>query len=321
MKKIIDCFTFFNELDLVEIRLKYLYDVVDHFVIIEADMTHSGNEKPYIFQQSLERFAPLKDKIIYIPAKMKHFDPGKEVEWKREGYQRECIAMGLKKIDLHDNDLILISDLDEIPDKKILEDLKTGRTEKLFRENKKDPDLRLILKGLLYSLKRIRYKLLKSEKYKMQVKLIYYTLIKKFTPPINFNMWICNYYVNYLDNNGFWYGTQCLEARWLKVFSTNEMRNVRNAPIHTINKSGWHFSYLGGKDLIKFKLKNFAHQEFNIKEIVSDDYIDFCIKNGYNLFEYYKNPGTKPHYEKKDITYLPQDLQKIVVDYKNLVLE
>ena len=44
-KMIVDCFTFFNELDLLEIRLKYLYDSVDYFIIVEADKTHNGEDK------------------------------------------------------------------------------------------------------------------------------------------------------------------------------------------------------------------------------------------------------------------------------------
>jgi|GEM_PF-6577741 len=72
--------------------------------------------------------------------------------------------------------------------------------------------------------------------------------------------------------------------------------------------------------MIKYKIKNFSHQEYNIPEIVSDEYIDFCINNGYSLFEYYKNPNAKPKYRKKDISHLPNDLRNIVVLYENLIL-
>ena len=73
--------------------------------------------------------------------------------------------------------------------------------------------------------------------------------------------------------------------------------------------------------MIKHKIKNFSHQEFNIPQIVSDEYIDFCIKNGYSLFDYYKNTKVKPKYVKKEITHLPEKLLKIVVDYKKLILD
>ena len=63
---IYDCFPFFNELDVLEIRLNVLYDIVDYFVITEADKTHTGRHKEYIFEQNKDRFAKFLDKIIYI---------------------------------------------------------------------------------------------------------------------------------------------------------------------------------------------------------------------------------------------------------------
>ncbi len=310
MKKIIDCFTFFNELDLLEIRLKYLYDVVDHFVIIEADTSHGGNKKPFIFQDNTDRFTPFKDKILYVPLKMKFFEEEKGVAWKRENYQRNCIETGLRELDLNKNDLILISDLDEIPNKKILEDFKKDYSKKPYEE-KTQSYFYIILKNLLFH---------SHGNHKVQLKLLYYIFIKKYIPPVNFNMHNYYYYINYQEKNYLWPGLQCLEAKWLKLFSASEVRSFRFFPIRTINNSGWHFSFLGGKDMIKAKLKNFAHQEFNNSKIVSDEYIDFCINNGYSLFDYYRNPSAKPKFEKKEITDLPEDLQKIVIPYKNLIL-
>ena len=63
--KIYDSFLFFNELDLLEIRLNVLYPYVDHFIISEQSKTHSGLEKEWIFEQNRERFAKFEDKIIY----------------------------------------------------------------------------------------------------------------------------------------------------------------------------------------------------------------------------------------------------------------
>ena len=65
--KVFDCFTFFNELDLLELRLKLLDEVVDHFVIAESNLTHAGREKPYHFEAAKERFVQWQHKIIYIP--------------------------------------------------------------------------------------------------------------------------------------------------------------------------------------------------------------------------------------------------------------
>ena len=56
MRKIYDCFNFFNELDLLEIRLNTLYDIVDYFVIIESNLTHSGEVKPFYYEDNKSRF-------------------------------------------------------------------------------------------------------------------------------------------------------------------------------------------------------------------------------------------------------------------------
>ena len=62
-----DCFNFFNEFDLLEIRLNELDDVVDYFVVCESNVTHNGIPKPMFFKENEERFSQFKDKIIYLP--------------------------------------------------------------------------------------------------------------------------------------------------------------------------------------------------------------------------------------------------------------
>lgn len=104
---IYDCFTFFNELDLLEIRLNILDDYVDAFVICEGDKTFRGKPKPFHFKENEERFEKWLDKIIYIEAPMPQRDP-----WAMEEFQRNWITMGLGEI--RSGDLIFISDLDEI---------------------------------------------------------------------------------------------------------------------------------------------------------------------------------------------------------------
>jgi len=332
MKKIIDCFTFFNELDLLEIRLQYLYDVVDYFVIIEADTSFSGIKKPFIFQDNTDRFAPFMDKIIYVPLKMKFFKEEKKITWKRQEHHRNHIKMGLEQLNLNDNDFILISDLDEIPNKELLKEVKMGEfidfnkgiiKQSIFRMilNASRSLFNLIINTFLAFILRTSTTYHNLEKYKVRFKLIYYVLIKKYAPPVNFNMYNHYYFINYQEKNYLWPGTQFLEAKWIKKFSANEIRSFRLGPVRSLNNSGWHFSYLGGKDMIKLKLKNISAQKYNIPEIVSDEYIDFCINNGYSLFDYYRNPDAKPKFEKKEITDLPEDLQKNVVSYKNLILE
>ena len=63
---IYDCFTFFNELDLLEIRLNYLNEIVDKFVLVEMAKTHSNKDKPFYFEENKKRYEKFLDKIIHI---------------------------------------------------------------------------------------------------------------------------------------------------------------------------------------------------------------------------------------------------------------
>lgn len=319
MNKIVDCFTFFNELDLLEIRLAYLYDVVDYFVIVEADSSYNGQIKDMVFAENQERFLPFKDKIIYVPISLQHFGDKSGTAWEREEYQRNCISQGVIGLNLTDTDLVLVSDLDEIPNKDVLIALKNNQESNIDIEKKSK--FSLIMQGVFYLLKSFFYLLLKKDlhKSKTQIRLVYFTLFKRYRAPLNFNMINYYYFLNYQKRDSVWAGVQCLQVRWLKIFTANELRVFRKSPLQSVVNGGWHFSYLGGKDKIKYKIKNFSHQEYNIPEILSDDYIDFCINNGYSLFEYYKNKNSKPQYIKKDISHLPKDLENIVVPYKELI--
>ena len=112
---IIDTFPFHDELDLLECRLTELYDTVDWFVVVEADVTHQDNPKPSYFCDNQERFAPWADKIKHVwatglPTVAAFPDP-----WAREHAQREHIATGLEQIGVNDHDIVLQSDVDEIP--------------------------------------------------------------------------------------------------------------------------------------------------------------------------------------------------------------
>ena len=126
--KIIDCFIFFNELDLLEFRLKLLDKYIDHFVIAESNLTHSGKSKPYHFQENKDRFAQWLNKITYIPIiqSIEGLDFSKEVHsynpasaaFLMENAHRNALAVAATLAT--DTDLVLMSDLDEIPDPEIL---------------------------------------------------------------------------------------------------------------------------------------------------------------------------------------------------------
>lgn len=118
--KVYDCFTFFNELELLEIRLHELADSVDYFVIAEANMSHSGNPKGYTLLENWDRFSQWHDKIRRIA--VDDF-PSTNNSWVREKFQRDALSRGLH--DLGNEDLVIVSDLDEIPRAEIIEAIKT----------------------------------------------------------------------------------------------------------------------------------------------------------------------------------------------------
>jgi len=114
--KVIDCFSYFDEDLVLEIRLNTLYDYVDRFVICEATLDHAGNKKKLNFKY--ENFKRYKNKIEYIvvddlPKIVKKFKKNWHPAHFRDQFQRNSLARGIHEFE--DNDLIMISDLDEIP--------------------------------------------------------------------------------------------------------------------------------------------------------------------------------------------------------------
>ena len=114
-----DCFPFFNELDLLEIRMNELDGVVDRFVIAEAELTHNGDRKPLHFAENRQRFEKFARKIIHIVVKEADFSPAasgatfQERAWMRENIQRNAISRALAEA--APEDVVIVSDLDEIP--------------------------------------------------------------------------------------------------------------------------------------------------------------------------------------------------------------
>lgn len=112
-RKITDAFIFYNELDMLEFRLKELNDMVDIFVIVEATRTFTGNKKPLFFEESKHRFSAYLNKIIHVVV---NDMPCTGSAWDNERHQRRCIDRGLTKLKLQNSDIVIISDCDEIPD-------------------------------------------------------------------------------------------------------------------------------------------------------------------------------------------------------------
>ena len=126
--KVIDCFIFYNELDMLEFRLEELNDFVDRFVIVESTKTFVGKEKSLIFEENSSRFEKYLHKITHVVENnMDNINP-----WTNETTQRNAIDKGIKSLNLNENDIILISDVDEIPDTKTLSEFKKNGVNQLL---------------------------------------------------------------------------------------------------------------------------------------------------------------------------------------------
>lgn len=112
---IYDGFIFFNELDLLEIRLNILSNCVDRFVLVEATRTFQGKSKPLYFNENKQMFSKFKDRIIHVVVDDLPLDA---VPFDREHFQRDAILRGLHGCGAED--LIILSDLDEIPNPEVI---------------------------------------------------------------------------------------------------------------------------------------------------------------------------------------------------------
>ena len=127
---ILDCVTYFDEELILDLRLNILYEHVDRFIITEGKYDHRGNKRELNFD--INRYDKFRDKIVYFP--VENF-PNLNDPWKMLEYQRNYSLNEIKKYD--DNDYVIISDIDEIPNPEKIIDftnrkLNLGVFEQLF---------------------------------------------------------------------------------------------------------------------------------------------------------------------------------------------
>ncbi len=235
--KIYDCFIFFNELDLLEIRLNILNEFVDYFVLVESTKTFTGNPKPLFFNENKNRFKDFNHKIIHIivddmPDSFEELSeriknstaidrtiindclttknvPRGEIHWLREFYQKEQIKKGL--LDAKDADTCYISDLDEIW----------------------NPNTGMLIPGnKIFRLRQLMYA----------------------------------YYINNRSSEK-WAGTVIASYKNIYQHGINHIRTPGMVTFQYIKNAGWHFTNMGGAEQIRKKLESYGHQEFNTNQI------------------------------------------------------
>ena len=297
--KVFDCFLFFNELDLLELRLRMLNEYVDYFVIVESAQTFQGEEKEFIFEKNKDRFSEYSNKIIHykvnkyvlnfadLPfiedpkciddrilnriyrfiADCPHFDKQKEFWWGNDFYQRECIWRALAEANPNEEDMILISDVDEIPEVNVINKIKSE-----------------ITTASLFCFQQHEF------------------------------CYFLNYYhnSNWLGTCSFLYG--CFSKISLNSIRFSAKRDEGLTP-KIIKNAGWHFTSLGNIDAIKNKIMAWSHRELNTKPILKG--IEYNVKHGYDIF---RRPGFgKLQYLQLDNNLLPSILMEYSEKYKNLI--
>lgn len=246
---IYDCFMFFNELDVLDIRLHTLNEVVDRFIIIESPRTHTGESKPLYFNENRDRFRPFLHKIthlIFTDYPEPPVDtPLQQKYWYVENAQRNALIRGLS--DAQPSDTIILSDLDEIPSPDAVQ--KAAKLPGITR---------------------------------CSLRLYYYFLnFRDYTTPFwNQGTQICSYselitgnqFKNFVYNDFVPRGAN-------PGITMTMLRFVK--PTRTLKNSGWHFSYIGGIKKVIKKLSSIA--DGVIPKNLSDEQIAERILQGKDI--------------------------------------
>ena len=256
---IYDCFIFFNELELLELRLHELAGVVDKFVLVEATRTHSNQPKPLHFSENRERFADFADQIIHVVV---DDAPPTDKYFFIERFQRNAIARGLR--DCRPDDWVLVSDVDEIP--KAATVARVSRAEPFSTSWPARA-----AHGAFNS--RLTQTLFRWKGWR-RLRRNHHPFILKFEQSFH-----C-YYLNCVSvQPRYWYGTRMLRFR---DFTSAE--EVRHSGRRVVRDGGWHFTFMGGAERIRGKIQAYSHTEFNQPQFTQAAAIDERINRGDSLF-------------------------------------
>lgn len=274
--KIYDCFTFFNELDILELRLDVLNPYVDYFVLVECSKTQHGEDKPFYFYDNRERYEKYKDKIIYVQVNDAPEYRG-ETDMGIENFQRNCIMRGLVT-HCRPDDYVIVSDVDEIPNPAVLTDLPDREVDLYPRNGSFKMNLRQHFRIWSRMDSPFLKHCLKHEKNTVDFILDYI--------PIGLEQDLFYYYMN-CKCRAKWYGPYI--AKYAHMPMAHDGRDLvyrRQLPI--IRNAGWHFSYLGGLEAIKQKLSALSDSDPEIEKKInqaksSDEYIQNCLANGIDI--------------------------------------
>ena len=252
--KVIDVFPFFNELDILEIRLNALDPYVDYFILSEATKTFSGLDKPLYYQENKERFAKFDDKIIHNIVE-DNTDPNLH-PYERDIFQKNSIKeIVMEKAS--DDDAIIWSDVDEVPNPEAIEEI-----DSYFE---KDVIFHFAQENCIGYLNLVETT----------------GQIRAMTPDWGF------------EDHARWMGTKLFSKSILERYTMSELRSKQERETNSrIFPGGWHWSYVGSEglsveDRIIKKLECAAHLESNTDQVRSQ--VSVVKDNKDPLGRYYAN--------------------------------
>ena len=294
--KIFDCFMYFDEEVVLDVRLNTLNEFVDYFVIVESNFTHKGERRELKF--NLKKFEKFKDKIIHLiydeqPQEIEiinNKDNENEKSRKyifnaayRENGQRNYIEKGLTHAD--ENDIILISDVDEIPNLVDLNFKEINEKIILFRQDMFYYKFNLHLPNLIWTgTKGCKKKNLLNPQWLRNIKDRKYSFFR-------------------LDT----------------IFSTKKYRNIK-----FINDGGWHFTNIKTSKEIQYKLKSYLHhREFDVDPLSVDE-IDQVMQNKEAIYNLHVDKsvnkiGNGSKLEKFELKKLPIYIQNNLNNYRKWI--
>ncbi len=247
---------YYNEDTVLELRLNYLDQYVDYFIIVESTFDHKGQKKKLNF--NIDKFVNFKDKIKYYILdsqppdieEIKISDSENEKSskyilngYRRDHYQRKYLSKGIENA--NKDDLIIISDIDEIP-----------------------------------KLENVNLNKIKNNLLLFNQKMCYY----------KFNLYQDNF--NWVGSRAC-KKKKLLNPQWLRDVKPkkyplwrldNLFSTLRYSNIKFVNDGGWHFSYLNTPELIEQKLKSYTHhREYDLNPIGLEN-ISKRIKNRESVY-------------------------------------
>jgi hypothetical protein len=254
-----DGFIFFNELELLELRLHELSGVVDKFILVEATKTHTFQPKPLVYQENRERFKKFQHQIIHIVVGDMPEDQNARG---RETFQRNCIERGLKGC--RPDDIVIVSDVDEIPRATTLAQV---CRELHFRNDIFSNCFHGIYNSLIgkrdFAWKKLDKTVKKRNPFVIQFQqdqYWHYMNSKRMEPP------------------------KC-GPRLAHFRDYTSAETLRESGCRTVKNGGWHFSYMGGAERIREKIMAYSHQERNRPEFTDVNAINERINRGAAIWD------------------------------------